>query len=88
MDKAKEEIVFYEGMELPEHLKNLPKGAMTRGQQTAWIVGAILAVGLVALYFAMRLPEGHIYYHCQIAFGLMDKQCMALAAANSFLPGN
>lgn len=48
---------------------------MTRGEQTAWIVGAIVAVGLMILYFQTRIPEGGRNAECQHWYG-MDNDCV------------
>lgn len=60
---------IYEGMPPP------PKtGDMTREDQTMWIVGAILLVGLMILYFMTRLPTSHPDKECETLFG-MDSKC-------------
>lgn len=58
------------------------KMEMSRGQQTVWIVGTLLALGLAALYFATRLPAGARDAECQTLLG-MDRECVVANAASS-----
>ena len=57
-------------------------GGMTREQQTIWIVGAILLIGLTILYNVTRLPDGHPFKECERIIG-MDRACEARIAAHA-----
>lgn len=70
--------------EFQEGAKPLSTQPMTRGQQTAWIVGAIAVVGAGALWYSTRLPEGHAFKSCQ-GIILMDNRCKALAGAKMMM---
>lgn len=59
---------------------------MSRGQQTAWIVGVIAAFGLATLYNVTRLPDGHPYKECERIIG-MDEACAARIAARNMMRG-
>ena len=60
---------------------NEPKKPMSRGTQTAWIVAAILAVGVGAFAYAeTRLPAGHRNQECQRWYGV-DQWCVRDLAA-------
>lgn len=80
-EKKDEPVEFYEGMEMP---KRFQSGDMSRGTQTFWIVAAILAVGLVILYFQTRLPDGHPYKQCETLFG-QDTHCAGSIAAERIM---
>lgn len=43
---------------------------MTRGQQTAWIVGCMLLIAVVGLGFALDTPD-----ECDGFFGVVDEDC-------------
>lgn len=51
------------------------KKEMTRGQQTAWIVGAMALAAGGWLYYDTRLPDGHKDKSCQRIFGV-SKECV------------
>ena len=54
----------------------IPTGEMTRGQQTAWIVGAIAIAAGGWFYYDTRLPDGHPSKECQGVL-FMDDRCLA-----------
>lgn len=56
------------------------KTEMSRGQQTVWIVGTLLILGLLAIYFGTRLPVGARNAECQTLLG-MDNECVVNNAA-------
>jgi hypothetical protein len=57
---------------------------MTREQQTAWIVGAIVVVGLAILYVITRDDPSSPYAQCQMIIG-HDHACEADIAAKRLL---
>lgn len=59
---------------------------MTRGQQTAWIVGTLIVMALAFAYWATRLPDGDPYAKCQRIIG-MDRACEAEVAARQMMRG-
>lgn len=58
------------------------KSEMSRGAQTAWIVGVLILMGLVALYFATRVDETSPYAECQRIIG-WDEDCRLKIALRS-----
>lgn len=66
----------------PKRIKvRSPKSEMSRGKQTAWIVGTLLIMGMVALYFATRMDSSERDAECQTLFG-MDRECVVKNAAD------
>ena len=59
---------------------------MTRGQQTAWIVGTLIAIALAFAYWATRLPESDPFAKCQRIIGY-DSACRAKVAASQMMKG-
>lgn len=70
--------------ELQDGIEMVPSPPMTRGQQTAWIVGAIGLVAAGALYYVTRLPEGHPYKSCE-GIVMIDTACKANIAARMMM---
>lgn len=64
-----------------------PSTDMTRGQQTAWIVGTLIAIALAFAYWATRLPESDPFAECQRIIG-HDNACRAKVAARQMMMGN
>jgi hypothetical protein len=71
-----------EKMELNEQPNDQPttKTDMTRGQQTMWIVGVLLAIAFVSLglYLGQDNPR---YPGCTGFMGIVDQECEARIAA-------
>jgi hypothetical protein len=63
-----------------------PATDMTRGQQTAWIVGTLIVMALAFAYWATRLPDGDPYAECQRIIG-HDNACRAEVAAGLVMRG-
>jgi hypothetical protein len=61
-----------------------PRSEMTRGQQTAWIVGAILLVGIVlgSIYRSNTWTDP-----CENFFGIEDTKCAADRATAILMRG-
>lgn len=55
---------------------------MSRGTQTAWILGTLMVIGTVGLYFATRMDPVERNAECQTLFG-MDQECVVENAAAS-----
>ncbi len=55
------------------------RGEMSRGEQTAWIVGAIAVVGFFGLDYARSHDDNHPYASCRSVFA--DSGCKARIAA-------
>jgi hypothetical protein len=51
------------------------KKDISRGAQTAWIVGTLIVMGLIALYFLTRLDPSDPYAKCQKLIG-SDRSCV------------
>lgn len=60
------------------------KADITRGQQTAWIVGVIAVVGMAILYNVTRLPDNHPWKECEQIIG-MDRACTARIAGSELM---
>lgn len=73
-----------------EHIDHKPQESapvdMTRGQQTAWIVGVIAVIGLAILYNVTRLPDNHPWKECEQIIG-MDRACTARIAGRELMKG-
>lgn len=57
-----------------------PKKEMSRGQQTAWIVGTLVVLGIGGMYLAARIAPLERNAECQTLFGA-DRECMINNAA-------
>ena len=56
------------------------KREMSRGAQTAWIVGTLVLMGIIALGFALDKDDPR-YPGCTGFFGVVDEQCQVEIAA-------
>lgn len=63
-----------------------PEPGVTRGQQTAWIVGTLALMSAGWLYRDTRLPDGDPVKKCQ-GIIMMDTACAASVYADQMMGG-